>query len=478
MMLYKKILKILILLLLITIACPSSWAENDAKGNVGSANNFFANQELLTSVFTKLYNLEKTKQGKVNIVHIGDSHIQADFFTNTIREALQNVFGNGGYGFTFPYSLLRSNGTRSIRYVSNVTWQSLLNVYPVADVGIGLSGIALYTSSDDFALQLSTEDKYEFNHIKIIYPNKEPHFKMTVSALPLVSAAPAASSPSKEIRYHTVKKGESLSVISRKYKISVTQIKKANGMKSNMIKPGQKLKIGVSGVKATPKTQKVKLELTDDTLSYVNLISKPYYSSYTSDLGINRITILPDKKSAMYNLNGFVVENDKPGIVYHTIGVNGAKLSDYNKYPLFFKQLPILNPDLIILSFGTNESFGKLSVSEYIYQLKEFVANIRKLNKDATILVMTPPPSMFRKGRPNPFITDYSIALMELNNLPVWDLYTRMGGAACISPNGEYAAVIARDKVHYSQRGYEIQGTMFASDFIDSYNNFKRKKKN
>jgi LysM repeat protein/lysophospholipase L1-like esterase len=452
----------------------------DSKETKDSGENIFTNQALLSAVFEKLYNLEKNKQAKVNIVHIGDSHIQADFFTNAIREALQIKFGNGGFGFTFPYSLVRTNGSRYVKYACNATWQSLLNVYPVADVGVGLSGIALYTSSEDFVLQLYTQEGYEFNHVKIIYPTKEPQFRMSVTAEPLqVSSSGIVAASTTGMRYHTVKSGESLSAIGRKYRVSVAQIKSVNGMKSNMIKPKQRLKIPVKAGIGNTRPVQLKARTSNiekDSIDYVNMLTKPYYSSYTSDTLMSRITILPVEKQTMYNFNGFVIENDKPGVIYHSIGVNGAKLSDYNKYPLFFEQLPILHPDLLILSFGTNESFGKLSDTEYIYQMQEFVENIKRLNPYAIVLVMTPPPSMFRRRRVNTYITDYSNALMDLNNLPVWDLYTRMGGVSGIAPKGEYARLIASDKVHYTSSGYQAQGQLFVSDFIDAYNNFKKKR--
>lgn len=475
MKLFKKILPLFLILTFVCL-CSTWLTAGNRDEDKDTGNKAFANQELLNTFFQKLYNLEQTKQGKINIVHIGDSHIQADFFTNTIREALQDVFGNGGLGFTFPYSLLRTNGTRSVRYASNVSWESLLNVYPVADVGMGLSGIALYTYADNFILQLTAEERYEFNSIKIIYPTIEPHFRMSISEEPLDRENIAPAKSKSRNKYHKVRKGETLSSIGRKYGVTVTQIKKANGLKSNKVKTGRSLSIPVKTKSiATPVVAKT--TINKDNIDYVGLVSKPYHSIYKSDELLNRITILPDGKSAMYNLNGFVIENDKPGVIYHTIGVNGAKLSDYNKYPLFFKQLPILEPDLIILSFGTNESFGKLSASEYTYQLREFIANIKKLNKTATILVMTPPPSMFRKGRPNPFVTDYSAALMELNSTPVWDLYTRMGGASGIKANGDFSEQIGRDKVHYTQRGYQMQGMLFATDFIDAYTNFKKQRR-
>ncbi|NDV78300.1 LysM peptidoglycan-binding domain-containing protein [Dysgonomonas sp. 511] len=468
--------KTIVISILLHILCAAAIYSHERPGDLKDDGNIFSNQALLNPLFDKLLKLEKNKQGKVNIVHIGDSHIQADFFTNAIRQALQQKFGNGGVGFSFPYRLIGTNGPRFVRYTSNAGWHSLLNVSPVADVGMGLSGIALYTSAEDFILQLSPTDGYEFNTVKIIYPTIEPQYKVSVTADALVSESAAGSVTASGYKSHKVRSGESLSSISRKYKVGVAQIKKANGLRSNTIHPGRRLKIPVRTKVVPAKAAKSNIE--KDSLEYTDLVSKPYYSSFTSDTLIERVTILPAQKQAMYNLNGFVVENNHPGVIYHSIGVNGAKITDYAKYPLFFKQLPILQPDLIILSFGTNESFGKISDSDYIFQLKQFVDEIKKLNKDAIVLVMTPPPSMFRRGRTNTYISDYSIALMGLTYLPVWDLYTRMGGASGISAKGEYARMIARDKVHYTAGGYSAQGQLFASDFIDAYTNFKKNREN
>ncbi len=45
-------------------------------------------------------------------------------------------------------------------------------------------------------------------------------------------------------RYYTVKKGDTLSGIASKYKgVTVTQIKRANNLRSNNIHPGQRLLI-------------------------------------------------------------------------------------------------------------------------------------------------------------------------------------------------------------------------------------------
>lgn len=49
--------------------------------------------------------------------------------------------------------------------------------------------------------------------------------------------------PKPKVKYHTVKKGETLSGIAKKYKVSVNNIKKWNNLKSNTIRTNQRLRV-------------------------------------------------------------------------------------------------------------------------------------------------------------------------------------------------------------------------------------------
>ena len=79
--------------------------------NFEAFNNVISNEKALVTIFDKLYQLEENQDRKVRIVHIGDSHIQADIFTAKIRYRMQQYFGNAGFGFTFPYSLAFTNNS-------------------------------------------------------------------------------------------------------------------------------------------------------------------------------------------------------------------------------------------------------------------------------------------------------------------------------------------------------------------------------
>src|SRR5690606_31485683 len=99
---------------------------------------------------------------------------------------------------------------------------------------------------------------------------------------------------------------------------------------------------------------------------------------YQSLKNLDEIYLKPNPNYQKYVLNGLILENGNSGIIYHSIGVNGAKFLDYNKYPLFFEQLKALNPDLIIISLGTNEAFDKadFTIDDFRNQMDEFLINL------------------------------------------------------------------------------------------------------
>lgn len=431
-------------------------------GDIVVSANTITNTSSLKLFFEKLYLLEQQKAGKINIVHIGDSHIQADIMTGVIRKSLQEKFGNGGAGFSFPHSLVKTNGSPYIRYSSNVGWTSRRNIYPVDGSPVGLSGIALSTTKN-FAIEINVRDSaYTFNTLKIITPSNASLFEVATSSKTIVLESTV---PKKII--NKIKSGDVLGSIAAKYNVTITQLKKANGLKSNNIRAGRTLKIPTGEMQArqVKKSEFIPVPLTSDSLSH-NFYSKE---------ALSKIYLLPDDTANRYSLNGLIFEKDDAGILYHSIGVNGAKCSDYNKYPLFFEQLPALQPDLVIISLGTNETFDKMVSVQYMTQLNEFIANVKKYNPDVCIIVMTPPPSLFKRRYPNTFAADYArdIQINETaGKYASWDLFDIMGGLFSVNRNAK-EGLMSSDKVHYSHDGYKKKGALFTEAFIQAYNNFK-----
>lgn len=430
--------------------------------------NGIQNNQALLPFYEKLKQLESAKDSpkKINIVHIGDSHIQADLQTNKIRRDLQDVFGNGGRGLVFPHNLARTNGSWDIRFNSNQRWDNHRNISPVNGSPVGLSGIALTTNSDDFAIEFDAKDPMnDFNTIKIITPKNANSFDVAVAKKTIVFE----SNVPKKIT-HRIKSGEAISIIADKYNVSVSAIKKANGLRSNNIRAGKTLKIPTREMqkKAIERSEFIPLETTSDENSHF----------YVSENTLDKIYLLPRKGESSYALNGIILENNKPGLLYHNIGVNGAKLSDYNKYPMFFEQLKSLQPDLVVIALGTNESFDNMRGEDYMAQLDVFVESVRAQNKNAAILVVTPPPSLFKRKYPNIFVADYAAKILkdaETKHYAVWDLFAQFGGLYGVNRNYS-KGLMARDRVHYSKAGYEQQGDLLSEAIVKDYNFYKNSK--
>ena len=425
--------------------------------------NAIGNSTALFGFYQKLYQLEKIKKGKINIVHIGDSHIQADLFTAKIRSDLQGIFGNGGFGFTFPYSVAKTNNSAPIRYTAAGNFQSYRNIYPDLSKPVGLRGIALESNNDDFAIQLNVKDaQYNFTKLKVITPQNNNLFAVSVANKSIVIERKVP----KKIT-HKIKSGEVLGSIAAKYNVSIVALKKANGLKSNLIRAGKVLKIPTKGTQSstTTKTEYIPIGLE---------VSENYYE-FNSDIPLSKIAIVPNNGAIDFALNGLVLENENAGIIYHSIGVNGAKGIDFNKLTLFNDQLPALHPDLVLISLGTNESFDRQSKEFYFAQIEKMIAGIKEKSPEACVLVMTSPPSVLHRKYQNTYIEDYAVAIQEnapIVNYAFWDLLSVFGGNKAISRNAS-KGYMAKDKVHYSKAGYEKQANLFFDAFMQSYEFYK-----
>lgn len=93
----------------------------------------------------------------VNIVQIGDSHIQGEGSTCTTRRMLQNAFGNPGRGLIAPLSVAGTNGPNDyyFKVSGRVRAAKLLRRPWLAQMGF--TGVTISPVSDNFSMQLGTK---------------------------------------------------------------------------------------------------------------------------------------------------------------------------------------------------------------------------------------------------------------------------------------------------------------------------------
>ena len=77
----------------------------------------------LSNFAEKLYQLRTTKKGKIRIAYFGDSMIEGDLLTQTLRKLLQKEFGGYGVGFLPIHS--KVGGFRQTATVKSSGWETI-----------------------------------------------------------------------------------------------------------------------------------------------------------------------------------------------------------------------------------------------------------------------------------------------------------------------------------------------------------------
>lgn len=338
--------------------------------------------------------------GRVSIVHIGDSHLQADMFSGRVRRELQRTYGNAGRGLIFPYAVAGTNEPGSYRTTTSTAaqWQKR-RVLSSADttllLPIGVSGITLATqdSGASFTLQIPLVQlpDYRFDRLTLLHEKGPTAFNWQLTD---AQQRPLATLPGKAA-----------------YPAAYTSRFRA-----------------------------------DSLLRFVQFTA---------------VRSSPTQTGAQ--LYGMVLENGQPGVLYHAIGINGAAVRHYNRAPLFFAQLACLTPDLLIVSLGTNDAYSAgFDAAKFAQELAAFMQQLRQRYPQADLLLTTPPDSYRNRRLRNPdllVLRDLLIRYCLSNNLAYWDFYAVMGGAGSMLT--WHAQGLAQpDRVHLTPRGYQVQGLL------------------
>lgn len=192
------------------------------------------------------------------------------------------------------------------------------------------------------------------------------------------------------------------------------------------------------------------------------------------------ITIKIDKEDSLndeFAVYGMIMENNSPGIKYHSIGVNGASVPSYLRSDSFTNQLQKIAPDLAILSIGINDAYEtNFSKEKFKNNYDSLIQKIRISNPSVSILFTTNNDSYYKRKYPNKnafLVREAMKELSEKHNGVVWDMFGIMGGIDSIK-KWEENGLAKSDKIHFSVKGYKLIGDLLFEAIINSYGEYIR----
>jgi lysophospholipase L1-like esterase len=221
------------------------------------------------------------------------------------------------------------------------------------------------------------------------------------------------------------------------------------------------------------------LEVRDETSKQTAqlFIEDDYARSFYFDRPVGSVTIAAKKNTAQQKtltLDGISLENELSGVVYHSIGVNGAKYMDFARAKYFARQVADLEPDLVVLSFGTNESQGTTEPAYMRRTMELLTSQILERSPNTKIMLTTPADSYLRGRGVNPHMAQMSEVIRKFareKGFALWDLFNFTGGENS-SLLWKSHHLMTSDSVHYTKYGYALQGKLFYQSLVKGYNDF------
>ncbi|OJJ17795.1 hypothetical protein BKI52_28455 [marine bacterium AO1-C] len=340
------------------------------------------------------------KRKRMNILHIGDSHLQADFFSDQIRKHFkyQPHMGVAGRGYVFPHKMAKSYDPHTYKTSYSGKWSGSWATNFARTDSWGISGMAATTYDQNARFTINPNrgnNNYRITRVKVFYNTKDR------SSFQVKLVTP--------------------------YEIISPQRIVADG--------------------------------------YVEFLLKRPVSQVTIAMDKNR----PEQRS--FVLEGVSLENDQPGVVYHSAGANGATVKSFLRSPRVVNHVKSLKPDLVIISLGTNDAYThRFDSKQFKRDYSLLLSRIKRAAPKASILLTTPGDCLYR-GRFNYSNNKASRMIFELSDemdCAVWDTYTIMGGLGVIR-KWRRSRLSSHDYIHLSGPGYRLQGDLLYQALVQNY---------
>ena len=197
-----------------------------------------------------------------------------------------------------------------------------------------------------------------------------------------------------------------------------------------------------------------------------------------------RRVVLAGKGDGPLSLHGVVLEREGPGIVYDALGANGAAVHMLTLLDAegWIEALATRRSDLVILSYGTNESgYEGIPGTRYRLDWLEVIARIRRALPGVSIVVMAPMDRGTRREdgaivtMPSiPKIVEAQRQVAAEAGCAFFDTYAAMGGEGTMARWYEREPrLVSGDFTHTTKGGSDRVARLLVGALQEAYREWK-----
>ncbi|MFM2376696.1 MAG: hypothetical protein RLZZ165_1793 [Bacteroidota bacterium] len=132
-------------------------------------------QDALEPIYRKMDRMLFEGKGQIQMVHIGGSHLQADIWSDRMRERLQNFFPGtqATRGLVFPFNMAHTNNPYNYHTEYTGTWESCKAVQRNRTCPLGLTGFSATTRDSLCRIKVyfrgAGYPQYEFDRVRVFH---------------------------------------------------------------------------------------------------------------------------------------------------------------------------------------------------------------------------------------------------------------------------------------------------------------------
>lgn len=172
----RKALSIILMLVLFSVTCRAQLlqgVEVDSCECVrydASRLQFPGQHDRFEALYRKIEHIRHGGEGVVNILHVGGSHVQAGVLSHRLRCNFGQMMSERprSRGLMFPFRAIRTNAPKDYSFSASGHWKSARCLQRMPSYPLGLSGAAAVTGSEDCSLELSVDEAYAFQRLRVI----------------------------------------------------------------------------------------------------------------------------------------------------------------------------------------------------------------------------------------------------------------------------------------------------------------------
>jgi lysophospholipase L1-like esterase len=361
----------------------------------------------LNRFFQKIDTLIRMGEGRINILHIGGSHVQADMFSHEVRRNLDVI--NGSFqtprGLIFPFSVARTNNPDNYKVSYSGEWHTERNVQRNRTIPLGMSGIAVYTNDPSAQINIT------------LNPDQEMRWEFTQLRL-LGSVEDGSDCVTPVLYYNNDTIQGNLDLISKTYLFDLPA-------------PDYSFSVGF---------------IQEDVAPHTFIVHGFIPEKETPGIVYHAIGVNGASVPSYLNSENFEEELPllHPDLIIFAIGINDAVSHDFTdeafrmNYNALIEKIERVNPDCAYIFVTNNDSFRRISRKKY------------KVNTNGLIAC------------------DSFYKLAAEHQGAVWDLFSWMGGLGSMQ-RWQVEGLAQRDKIHFKKAGYLLIGDLLYNALIDYY---------